>query len=188
MTGRLVGWPFRKLAAEVRDTRLLASDRCHVIFLGSNELHEGAMTPVVGVGPFAHDARKGQAAGCRALVMELFVSALGEVIARAPPYQEAGFCFLDALEVGNACADSASDAPRELNPVCGDVEHRHEHLVVLIGSLGLLPSTWTCCIEPRDRLTRARVVRCSLSVALATWHLKPSDAEMGPGQAFGEGD
>ena len=123
---------------------------------------------MVGVGPFAHDARKGQAAGRRALVMELFVSALGEVTARAPPRQEARLRFLDALEVRNACADSAPDAPRELNPVCGDVEHRHEHLVVLIGGLGLLPSTW--------------------AVFLAAWHLGPPDSEVGPGQAFGEGD
>ena len=117
----VVGWPFWKLAAEIRDTRLLASDGHQVVFLGSNELHEGAMAPVVGVGPFAHDARKGQAAGRRARVMELFVSALGEITARAPPHQEAGFCFRDALEVGYACADPASDAPGEVHPVCGDV-------------------------------------------------------------------
>ena len=72
--------------------------------------------------------------------MELFVSALGKVTARVPPHQEAGICFRDALEVGYACSDPASDAPGEVHPVCGDVEHRHEHLVVLIGSLGLLPS------------------------------------------------
>ena len=72
---------------------------------------------MLGVGLLAHDARKGQAAGRRALIMELFVSALGEVAARAPPHQEAGFCFLDALEVGSACADPASNERREMDPV-----------------------------------------------------------------------
>jgi hypothetical protein len=122
LTGLLVvGRPFGKRTAEVRDTRLLAPHGRHVIFLGSNELHEGAMTPVVGVGPFAHDAREGQAAGSRALIMKLLVSAPAEVTARAPPHQEASVCFLDALEVGYACADPASDAPGEVHPVCGDV-------------------------------------------------------------------
>ena len=122
LTGLLVvWWPFRKRSAEVRDARLLAPDGCQVVFLGSNELHKGAMAPVVGVGPFAHDARKGQAAGRRALVVKLLVSAPAKVTARAPPHQEASVCFLDALEVGYACADPASDAPGEVHPVCGDV-------------------------------------------------------------------
>ena len=113
--------PFGKRTAEVRDTRLLAPNGRHVILLGSNELHEGAMAPVVGVGPFAHDARKGQAAGSRALIMKLLVSALAVVTACAPPHQEAGICFRDALEVGYACSDPASDAPGEVHPVCCDV-------------------------------------------------------------------
>ena len=170
LTGLLVRWPFGKLAAEVRDTRLLASDRRHVVLLGSDELHEGTFAPVLGVGLLAHDSRKGQAAGRSALVGELFVGALCEVAARAPPYQDTILGFLDALEMSNACSDPASNARRELDPVRGNMEHRHEHLVVLVGSLRLLPLAW------------------GISVTLATWNLEPSYAKMGSGQAFGEGD
>ena len=170
LPGFIVGWPFRERAAEVRDTRLLTSYGCHVVVSGSDELHKGTLTPVVLVVPFLHNAREGQAAGRRALVVELIVRALAEVAAGAPPHQEARFRFRDALGVGYARADPASYAPRELYPVCGDVEHRHEHTVVLIEGFGLSPLTW------------------DISVALATWLLDSSDAEVGPGQAFGEGD
>ena len=66
--------------------------------------------------------------------------------------------------------------------MCGDVEHRHEHLVMLIGSLGLLPSAWACCSELLDGLPHG------ILVALATWHLEPSYAEVSSSQAFGNGD
>ena len=170
LPGFIVGWPFRERVAEIRDTRLLASNRRHVVFLGSDELHKGTSAPVLGVGLLAHDSRKGQAAGRSALVVELFMGALCEVAARAPPYQDTVLGFLDALEMSNARADPASDACREMDPVRGDVEHRHEHLVVLVGSLRLLPT--------------AR----GISATWATGYLEPSYAEVSWSQAFGKGD
>ena len=177
LPGFIVGWPFRERVAEVRDTRLLTSYGRHVVLRGSDELHEGALAPVVGLLLLAHDPRKGQAAGRGALVVEFFVGALREVAARFPPDQDTLLSFLDALEMSNASSNPASNARREVNPVRGYMEHGHEHLVVLIGSLGLLPSA---C--PLDRFPR------EVLVALAAWHLEPSDAELGSGQAFCEGN
>ena len=35
----------------------------------------------------------------------------------------------------------------------GNMEQCHEHLVVLVGSLRLLPLAWACCNEPLEGLT-----------------------------------
>ena len=45
--------------SQYEDIRVLSSDRRHVVLLGSDELHEGAIAPVLGVGLLAHDSRKG---------------------------------------------------------------------------------------------------------------------------------
>ena len=82
---RIVGRSFGELSTEVGHTRFLALDRAHVVFRGSDELHEGALAPVVGPSLLAHDSRKGYASGRGALVVEFFVGALREVATRTPP-------------------------------------------------------------------------------------------------------
>ena len=97
----------------------MALDRAHVVFRGSDELHEGALAPVVGPSLLAHDSRKGYAAGRGALVVEFFVGALREVATRTPPNQDTLLGFRDALEMRDAGSDPASNARREMNPVRG---------------------------------------------------------------------
>ena len=171
LTGCVVGRAFlREMAADIGHTRLLAPDRGNEVVLGSNELHEGTLAPLLRFGIVSHGPGEGQTASSGALVMVECVFVLGEVAAGVPPDREAVLCLVDPVEMCDTRADPAANARWQVASVHGYVEHGHEHVVVVVRGL------------------RASPLMGGSVAVVPVGGLDPPDASVGSGQTLGEGN